>query len=95
MKFQEELFNIRKKRTKDKRVRLEGIHVYSTPEILRIALETKTKPVAKRPRGRPRKRPIEEVEEEEEAEELENSSSESELELNKSVARRTRSSRVE
>ena len=91
VKLQEELLNIRKKRTRGKRVRLEGVYIYSIPEVLRIARETKTKPVAKRPRGRPRKRPIEEVEEEEEAEELENLSSESELELNESVARRTRS----
>ena len=91
VKLQNELLNTRKKRTRGKRVRLEGVRVYSTPEVLRVAREVESKPVAKRPRGRPRKRPIEEVADEDEAEELESSSSESESQLIESVARRTRS----
>ncbi|KFZ25223.1 hypothetical protein V502_00296, partial [Pseudogymnoascus sp. VKM F-4520 (FW-2644)] len=57
--------------TRGKRVRLEGTFVYSTQDVLDVAREVETKPVAKRPRGRPRKRPVEEVEEEEDAEHAE------------------------
>ncbi|KFZ23345.1 hypothetical protein V502_02176, partial [Pseudogymnoascus sp. VKM F-4520 (FW-2644)] len=67
----EELLQARKAHTRGKRVRLEGTFVYSTQDVLDVAREVETKPVAKRPRGRLRKRPVEEVEEEEDAEHAE------------------------
>ncbi|EDN99230.1 hypothetical protein SS1G_14090 [Sclerotinia sclerotiorum 1980 UF-70] len=85
----QEVIETRKKRTKGKRVKLQGQFVFSTKEILKIVHEAEEKPKEKKLRGRPRKRPIEESEEE-----LENSSNDSELELEDCVARRTRS-RVE
>ncbi|EDO00854.1 hypothetical protein SS1G_03328 [Sclerotinia sclerotiorum 1980 UF-70] len=90
----QEVIETRKKRTKGKRVKLQGQFVFSTKEILKIVHEAEEKPKEKKPRGRPRKRPIEESEEEIEEEELENSSNDSELELEDCVACRTRS-RVE
>jgi len=90
----QEVIETRKKRTKGKRVKLQGQFVFSTKEVLKMVREAEEKPKEKKPRGRPRKRPIEESEEEIEEEELENSSSDSELELEDCVARRTRS-RVE
>ncbi|APA15894.1 hypothetical protein SS1G_09223 [Sclerotinia sclerotiorum 1980 UF-70] len=90
----QEVIETRKKRTKGKRVKLQGQFVFSTKEILKIVHEAEEKPKEKKLRGRPRKRPIEESEEEIEEEELENSSNDSELELEDCVARRTRS-RVE
>jgi DDE superfamily endonuclease/Tc5 transposase DNA-binding domain/helix-turn-helix, Psq domain len=59
---QNTLLNMRKTRKTGKRVKLEGVTVYSTPDVLRVAREAETKPETKRPRGRPRKRPIEEIE---------------------------------
>jgi DDE superfamily endonuclease/Tc5 transposase DNA-binding domain len=56
---QSELLHKRKRATKGKRVRLEGVTVYSTPDVLRVAGEAEATPIAKRPRGRPRKTPIE------------------------------------
>ncbi|KAF4621713.1 hypothetical protein G7Y89_g14491 [Cudoniella acicularis] len=92
VKEYKEMLEIRKKRTKGKRIKLQGEFVFSTEEVLKIVREAELKSTEKRPRGRPRKRPIEEVEEEEE-EEINPSNSESESE--ECVARRTRSSRVE
>ncbi|ODQ74657.1 hypothetical protein LIPSTDRAFT_70344 [Lipomyces starkeyi NRRL Y-11557] len=86
-----ELLQTRKKRTKGKRIKLQGEFVFSTEEVLKIVREAEEKPKAKRPRGRPRKLPIEEVDKLEEDEEVENSSIESELDLVDCVARRTRS----
>jgi hypothetical protein len=86
-----ELLQTRKKRTKGKRIKLQGEFVFSTEEVLKIVREAEEKPKEKRPRGQPRKRPIEEVEEVEEEEEVEKSSSESELDVIHCVARRTRS----
>ena len=86
-----ELLQTRKKRTKGKRIKLQGEFVFTTEEVLKIVREAEEKPKEKRPRGRPRKRPIEEVEKEDEIEEVESSSSDSELELDSCVARRTRS----
>ena len=65
---QSALLYTRKARTRGKRVKLEGVSVYSTPEVLAIARRSETKTPAKRPRGRARKRPIEKVEDEAEAE---------------------------
>ncbi|APA13275.1 hypothetical protein SS1G_13832 [Sclerotinia sclerotiorum 1980 UF-70] len=87
----QEVIETRKKRTKGKRVKLQGQFVFSIKEILKIVHEAEEKPKEKKLRGRPRKRPIEESEEEIEEEELENSSNDSELELEDCVARRTRS----
>jgi hypothetical protein len=56
---------------KGKRVQLEGISIYTTAEVLRIAREAEAKPTTKRPRGRPRKVIIVEKDSEEEAEDLE------------------------
>jgi DDE superfamily endonuclease/Tc5 transposase DNA-binding domain/helix-turn-helix, Psq domain len=87
----QEVIETRKKRTKGKRIKLQGQFVFSTEEVLKIVREAEEKPKEKKPRGRPRKRPIEELEEDIEEKELENSSSDSELELDECVARRTRS----
>jgi hypothetical protein len=87
----QEVIETRKKRTKGKRIKLQGQFVFSTEEVLKIVREAEEKPKEKKPRRRPRKRPIEESEESIEEEELENSSSDSELELDECVARRTRS----
>ncbi|KFY18563.1 hypothetical protein V493_08507 [Pseudogymnoascus sp. VKM F-4281 (FW-2241)] len=95
VKEYKEILETRKKRTKGKRIKLQGEFVFSTEEVLKIVREAELKPTEKRPRGRPRKRPIEEVEEEIEEEEVKNDSSDSELELEECVARRTRSNRVE
>lgn len=64
---QSELLKKRKKATKGKRVKLDGVHIYSTAEVLRIAREEEAQPVIKRPRGRPRKVILEELSIEEEA----------------------------
>jgi hypothetical protein len=50
-----ELLRKRKKAKKGERVRLEGITVYTTTDMLRIAREEEARVVAKKPRGRPRK----------------------------------------
>ena len=94
VKEYKELPETRKKRTKGKRIKLQGEFVFSTKEVLRIVREAELKSTEKRPRRRLGKRPIEEVEEEEEEEdEIDSSNSKSESE--ECVARRTRSSRVE
>ena len=99
VKEYKEMLETRKKRTKGKRIKLQGEFVFSTKEVLKIVCEAELKSTKKRPRGRPRGRPrkrlIEEVEEQEEEEEEEINSSNSESELEECVARRTRSSRVE
>ncbi|EDN94559.1 hypothetical protein SS1G_10433 [Sclerotinia sclerotiorum 1980 UF-70] len=89
----DEVIETRKKRTKGKRVKLQGQFVFSSEEVLKMVREAEEKPKEKKPRGRPRKRPIEELEEETEEEEPESSSSDLELELDECVARRTRSHR--
>ncbi|KFZ24937.1 hypothetical protein V502_00572 [Pseudogymnoascus sp. VKM F-4520 (FW-2644)] len=90
----EELLQAQKAHTRGKKVRLEGKFVYSTQDVLDVAREVESKPVAKRPCGRLYKRPIKEVKEEEEVEVLENSLSTSDNELVDYVARRTRSKRT-
>jgi hypothetical protein len=52
---QSELLRKRKKVKKGKRVRLEGVSVYTTAEVLRIAREEEARVKAKKPRGRLRK----------------------------------------
>ncbi|RAL61776.1 hypothetical protein DID88_002839 [Monilinia fructigena] len=89
----QEVIETRKKRTKGKRVKLQGQFVFSSEEVLKMVREAEEKPKEKKPRGRPRKRPIEELEEETEEEEPDSSSSDLELELDECVARRTRSHR--
>jgi hypothetical protein len=71
---QSELLRKRNKAKKGKRVRLDGVAIYTTDDILRIAREEEVKSTTKRPRGRPRKIPIIESSSEEEAEESGNSS---------------------
>ena len=58
---QSELLKKRKKATKGKRVKLDGVHIYSTAEVLHIAREEEAQPVIKRPRGCPRKVILEEL----------------------------------
>lgn len=94
VKEYKELLETRKKRTKGKRIKLQGIFVFSTEEVLKIVREAEVKTIEKRPRGRPRKRPIEEVEEDIEEEAVESNSSNSKSGSEECVARRTRSSRV-
>ncbi|RAL67798.1 hypothetical protein DID88_008525 [Monilinia fructigena] len=89
----QEVIETRKKRTKGKRVKLQGQFVFSSEEVLKMVREAEEKPKEKKPRGRPRKRPIEELEEETEEEEPDSNSSDLELELDECVARRTRSHR--
>ena len=95
VKEYKEILETRKKRTKGKRIKLQGEFVFSTKEVLKIVREAELKSTAKKPHGRPCKRPIEEVEEVEEEEEEEIDSSNSESESENCVAYRTRSSRVE
>ncbi|KAF2728076.1 hypothetical protein EJ04DRAFT_450019, partial [Polyplosphaeria fusca] len=90
----DKVLQARKKRTKGKRVRLEGEYVYSTPKVLGVAREAEAKPVAKRPRGRPRKQPAEQIHDSDGADEFENRSEVLEEELDEVVASRTRSKRV-
>ncbi|RAL67029.1 hypothetical protein DID88_007809 [Monilinia fructigena] len=71
----QEVIETRKKRTKGKRVKLQGQFVFSSEEVLKMVREAEEKPKEKKPRGRPRKRPIEELEEETEEEEPDSSSS--------------------
>lgn len=52
---QAELLRKRKKTRKGKRVRLDGVHVYTTEEVLRVAREEEAKSATKRPQGRPKK----------------------------------------
>jgi len=62
----DKILRTRKSRKTGKRVRLEGVFVYSTEEVLDVAREAEAARAAKKPRGRPRKRPIGEVDNEEE-----------------------------
>jgi hypothetical protein len=73
---QSELLKRRKKAKKGKRVRLEGVHVYSTEDILRVAREEEAKQATKKPRGRPKKVIIIETTDDEEDEVSESSESE-------------------
>jgi hypothetical protein len=73
---QSELLRKRKKARKGKRVRLEGVHVYTTEDILRIAREEEADQPTKRPRGRPKKVIIVETSDEEENQVSESSESE-------------------
>jgi hypothetical protein len=73
---QAELLRKRKKARKGKRVRLEGVHVYTTEDILRVAREEEAKAAIKRPRGRPKKVIIIETSDEEEDEVSESSETE-------------------
>ena len=52
---QAELLKKRKKVSKGKRVRLNGVHVYTIEEVLRVAREEEAKSAIKKPRGRPKK----------------------------------------
>ncbi len=70
---QSELLRKRKKAKKGKRVRLEGVAIYTTEDILRIAREEEAKSTIKRPRGRPRKVIISETSTGEEDKESDNS----------------------
>ena len=90
---QQQLLNKGNKHTRCKRVRLEGVVVYSSEDILKVAREEeapKRSSQSRRPRGRPRKRPIQEVETESEKELLIEASSESEIDLEEYAGRRTR-----
>lgn len=89
----DEVLQSRKKRTRGKRVRLEGEYVYSTPRVLQVAREAEAKPVAKRPRGRPRKQVVEQSEDSDEPVVLDDQSDTSDEELVDVVAGRTRSKR--
>lgn len=91
---QQELLNKRKSHKRGKRVKLDGIIVYSADDVLRIAQEeeaAKKKPATGKKRGRPRKRPIEEVEKNDEGVDPESSSRDSDIEIEECVGRRTRS----
>ena len=76
-KLIKKILNIRKKRTKGKRVALEGKFVFFTQKILDIARAAETKAEMKKKRKQPRKRTINKTLDEEEAETLENESSSS------------------
>ena len=94
LKQQSELLNARKMHKKGKRVRLEGVLVYSMNDVLEIAREEeqkKKKLTTKKKRGRPRKRRIEEIEEDDEDEDIKSLFSNSDIELEECVGRRTRS----
>ena len=90
-KEQEDLLKARKTHKRGKRVRLEGVHVFSTQQVLEIAREAEAERPAKRSRGRPRKRPVVEKEQEDEDEVSEYSHTTSEDELALVVRRRKRS----
>jgi len=93
---QQQLLNKRNKHTRGKRVRLEGVVVYSCEDILKVAHEEeapKQNREPRQPRGRPRKRPIQEVETESEIELAIPSSSDSEIDLEECIGRKTRSHR--
>jgi hypothetical protein len=88
---QSELLHKRKKAKKGKRIRLEGVSIYTTAEVLRIAREAEAKPTTKRPRGRPRKVIRAESSSEDEAEVMESSSDSSDEEPAKRTRYATRS----
>ena len=73
---QSELLRKRKKARNGKRVRLDGVHVYTTAEILRVAREEEAKQATKRPRSRAKKVIIVETSDEEEDEVSKSSESE-------------------
>jgi hypothetical protein len=77
---QSELLRKRKKAKKGKRVRLEGVSIYTTADVLRVAREEEARVATKRPRGRPRKVIIVETSSEEEDEVSEDSSDSSDEE---------------
>ena len=77
LKSAKEILNTRKKRTKGKRVALEGKFVFFTQEVLDIARTAEAEAETKKKRKQPRKRTIDEALDEEEAEILENVSSSS------------------
>ena len=63
---QAELLRKRKKATKGKRIQLEGVYVYITEEVLRIARDAEARRVRKKRIGRQRKAILTEVDTEEE-----------------------------
>jgi hypothetical protein len=77
MADQSELLRKRKKATKAERVRLQGVSIYTTADILRIAREEEARLKKKKPKKRPRKVVIIETSTEEEDEVSESSSDES------------------
>ncbi|RAL67473.1 hypothetical protein DID88_008228 [Monilinia fructigena] len=83
----------RKKRTKGKRVKLQGQFVFSSEEVLKMVREAEEKPKEKKHEDDHVNVQLEELEEETEEEEPDSSSSDLELELDECVARRTRSHR--
>ena len=89
---QSKLFQKRKKYKKGKRVVLEGVFLYTTEEVLRIAREAETKPKLKGKRGRPRKVARMEIEDEEKTEDVDSlsDSSDSEEEPHTRYALRSR-----
>jgi len=70
---QSELLRKRKKPKQGKRVRLEGVSIYTTTDVLRVAREEEARVQAKKPKGRPRKVVIIETSSEEEDEDSEDS----------------------
>jgi len=89
-----EILQTRKKRIRGKRIDLEGQFVYSTQEVLDIVQSYDSAPAPKRRRGRPRRTPIIETDEEEDQESITDLLAASESELEETVARRTRSHRI-
>ena len=89
-----QILQARKKRTKGKRVRLEGEYVYSTPKVLGVAREAEATPVAKRPRGRPHKQLTKKAYNSDKKNKFINQSKVLKEELNNIVASRTRSKRA-
>ena len=77
LKSAKEILNTQKKRTKDKKVALEGKFIFSIQEILDIARVAEAEAEIKKKYKQPRKRTINETINEEEAEILDNESSSS------------------
>ena len=84
------LLKIRKKHIKGKRVRLEGVTVYNTPQILKVAYEEEKTPILKRSLGRLRKRFIEEIDLESEDKAIKILFIVSDIDLKQNVNRNTR-----
>ena len=74
LKQQRELLEARKKRSKGKRIALQGKFVFTTEEVLQIAKEAESVSATKSAQKRPRKRPIQAVLDNEEEEMLDNNS---------------------